>query len=187
MKQKGVRDPAVGVRHRETTRDERMRVISLRENARWSWRQIGRELRFDPRTASRIHHRYNQHSTPSNRKRTGRPLIFDDKEKARLVAFITRDSRTWHLSWEAICIESDPKTVRNVMISLGYHKRVPRTKFNVKPDVKILTSSHCLGSTGNIVPRRAYTVGLSFSFGSRAVFVQLTGTGKYFPLWFSEV
>ena len=89
MKQKGVRDPAVGVRHRETTQDERMRVISLRENARWSWRQIERELRIDPRTASRIYHRYNQHSTPSNRKRTGRPLIFDDEEKAHLVAFIT--------------------------------------------------------------------------------------------------
>ena len=140
MKQKGVRDPAVGVRHRVATRDEWMRVISLRENARWSWRQIGRELRIDPRTASRIYHRYNQYSTPSNRKRTGRPPIFDDEEKARLVAFITRDSRTRRLSWEAIRIEMDyacdPKAVRNVMISLGYHKRVPRTKFNVKPDNK---------------------------------------------------
>jgi len=140
MKQKGVRDPAVGVRHRETTRDERLRVISLRENARWAWRQIGRELRINPRTASRIYHRYNQYSTLSNRKRTGRPPTFDDEEKARLVAFITRDSRTRRLSWEAICIEMDyacdPKTVRNVMISLGYHKRVPRAKFNVKSDNK---------------------------------------------------
>jgi len=100
-----------------------MRVISLREHAGWSWRQIGRELQIDPRTASRIYHRYNQHSTPSNCIRSGRPPIFDDEEKTRLVAFITRDSRTRRLSWEAICIETDyacdPKTVRDAVISLG--------------------------------------------------------------------
>jgi len=58
------------------------------------------------------------------------------RKRVSLPFIITRDSRTRRLSWEAICIEMeyacDPKTVRNVMISLGYHKRVPRTKFNVK-------------------------------------------------------
>ncbi|KAI5854236.1 hypothetical protein BZA05DRAFT_435253 [Tricharina praecox] len=116
MKQKGVRDPAVGVSHRETTRDERMRAIALRDHAKWSWRQIGRELKMDARTASRIYHRYQRDGSPSNRKRTGRPPIFDDEEKARLVAFITRDARTRSLSWEEVCVEMDyacsPKTNR---------------------------------------------------------------------------
>jgi len=50
--------------------------------------------------------------------RTGNELapIFDDEEKARLVASITRDSRTRRLSWETICIEMDyacdPKTAK---------------------------------------------------------------------------
>jgi len=59
-----------------------------------------------------------QHGTPSNRKRTGRPPISDDDEKARR---------------PEIRIEMD-HVVRDVMISLGYHERVPRTKFGVKPD-----------------------------------------------------
>jgi len=37
----------------------------------------------------------------------------------------------------------DPKTVRNAMISLGYHKRVPRMKFNVKPKYKPKRVSRC--------------------------------------------
>jgi transposase len=139
MKQKGVRDPVPeGVSHRETTRDERIQIIAFRERVQWSWTKIGKELNIDRNTARRIYERYRQYGTPSNRKRSGRPPIFDAAEKACLEAFVTRDSRTRRLSWEAICIEMgyacDPKTVRNVLKSMGYHKRVPRRKFHVRPD-----------------------------------------------------
>jgi len=122
-----------------------MRVISLRENAGWSWRQIGRELWIDSQTASSIYHRYNQYSIPSKRKRTGRPPIFDDEEKVRLFAFITRDSRTRRLSWEAICIEMDyacdPKTVRNVMISQRCTKSEVQRKAGQQTETGCLVSS----------------------------------------------
>jgi len=62
-----------------------------------------------------------------------------------------------------------------------------RCRLETQSSVKILTSSHCLG-----LDRQRSSLaclhGRSFlSFSSRAVFVQLTGTGKYFPLWFGEV
>ena len=38
-------------------------------------------------------------------KEVGRPVIFDDEEKARLEAFVTRDAHTRRLSWEAIVLE----------------------------------------------------------------------------------
>ena len=53
--------------------------------------------------------------------------------------------------------------------------------------VRILTSWHCLGldrrrSSSACLHGRSFTV-----FGARAAFVQLTGAGKYFPLWFGKV
>jgi len=89
MKQEGVGDPAVGVGRRETNRDERPQeyIAAITSMALL-------------RTG----------------KRTGRPPIFDDEEKARLIASITHDSRARRLSWEAICIEMDyacgPKTAK---------------------------------------------------------------------------
>ncbi|KAI5842850.1 hypothetical protein BZA05DRAFT_411645, partial [Tricharina praecox] len=140
MKQKGVRDPVPeGVSHRETTRDERIQLIALREKAGWSWRRIAKEFKIDKSTAMRIYQRYQRYGTPSNRKRSGRPpVFFDAAEKARLEEFVTRDSRTRRLSWDAICVEMgyacDPKTVRDAIMSMGYHKCVPRKKFAVEPD-----------------------------------------------------
>lgn len=54
MKQKGVREQQPeGVRHRETTRDERIKVITLRE-AEWSWTKIGNYLNIDRRTCQKV-------------------------------------------------------------------------------------------------------------------------------------
>jgi len=138
---KGVREVAPeGVSHRETTRDERMRIIALKENAEWNWSQIGRELNINRRTCERIYRRWKAEDTPSNRKRSGRPVIFDVEEKARLGACVTRDARTRRLSWEAIVLEMgyacSARTVKNMMQKMGYHKRVPRKKFHVSPENK---------------------------------------------------
>lgn len=55
MKSKGVRElPPPGVRHRETTRDERLRVIALRDETAMSWTEIGRTLSIDRRTVQRV-------------------------------------------------------------------------------------------------------------------------------------
>ena len=48
MKQKGTREqPPNGVRYRETTRDERMKVITLRDHAGCGWTRIGPHLNID--------------------------------------------------------------------------------------------------------------------------------------------
>ena len=85
-----------------------------------------------------IYHRAKNTGTPSNRKRSGRPVSFNDAEKQELIDFVTRDRRTRRLSWEEITAEMgyacSAKTVQRVVQSMGYHKRVPRRKFNVRPD-----------------------------------------------------
>ena len=85
-----------------------------------------------------IYHRAKEIGTPSNRNRSGRPVLFTDTEKQELIAFVTRDRRTRRLSWEEITAEMgyacSPKTVQRVVQSMGYHKRIPRRKFNARPD-----------------------------------------------------
>ncbi|KAG0131607.1 hypothetical protein HOY82DRAFT_607875 [Tuber indicum] len=89
MKSKGTRDlQPVGKRHMETTRDERIKVISLQDNAGCSWSQIGQELNIDRRTCQKIYKRAKENGMPSNQIRTGRPPIFNEAEIARLVAFM---------------------------------------------------------------------------------------------------
>jgi len=148
MKQKGRREnPPIGVKHRETTRDERMRIITLYDDAKWNWSQIARTLNIDRRTCAKIYKRWRHNNTPSNRSRTGRPPILDAEERARLEAFVTRDAHTRRLSWEAICLElgyaCDPRTVRKAMHDMGYHKRLPRKKFNVSHENKTKRVAWC--------------------------------------------
>jgi len=55
MKQTGVREQnPVGVRHRETTRDERVRIMTLRDDAGWSWTKIGQLLKIDRWTCQKV-------------------------------------------------------------------------------------------------------------------------------------
>ena len=78
---------------------------------------------------------------------------------------------------------------RSTVICFSFSRIVHyvRCQLETQSSVKILTSSHCLGLDKQRSPS-ACLHGRSFlSFGSRAVFVQLIGAGKYFPLWFGEV
>jgi transposase len=112
--------------------------FTLRDHARMGWTEIGKKLNIDRRTCQKIYQRAkHRDGSPSNRKRPGRPPTFDDAEKKWLIDFVTRDARTRRLTYEAICIElgysCTPRTVRNVLASMGYHKRVPRRTFNIRP------------------------------------------------------
>jgi hypothetical protein len=72
--------------------------------------------------------------------RCGWPPIFDDAEKAHLLAFITRDSTTHQMSWDEICVQMgyaySARTLKRVVESIGYHKRIPRRKFNIRPAIE---------------------------------------------------
>jgi hypothetical protein len=91
-------------------------------------------------TGYQIYQRTKANGTPSNRKRTGRPPGFDDDEKRKLVASVIRGARTRRLTWDAVVAEMgyacSAKTVKRVMAEMGYHKRVPRKKFNIRPASK---------------------------------------------------
>jgi len=166
MKQTGKREQnPQGVQHRETTRDERMQVITLRDHASWSWARIGQELNIDRRICQKvsvvsnpnqcwksssiikIYQRSQESGTPSNSRWSGRRPIFIQEEKARLEVFITRDSRTRRLSWDEVCLEMGyaccPRTVKAVMEGLGYHRRVPRRRFVIRPANKPLRVAWC--------------------------------------------
>lgn len=68
----------------------------------------------------------NLYGTPSNRKRTGRPPIFSEKEKERLRLFITQDRGTRRLTWEeihdAMQYSCSPDLVRNTRMSVTKYK-----------------------------------------------------------------
>jgi len=201
MKQKGRREQnPEGVQHRKTTRDERIKVITLRE-AGWNWTRIGNHLQIDRPTCQKvailtkvpgsvlikqvanreagikIYQRTQAAGTPSNGSRSGRPPIFDEEEKHRLEAFVTRDSYTRRLSWEAICIEMNyacsARTIKWVMHSMGYHRRVPQRKFAIRPAHRPIRVAWCqeqLDWTFDDWLRVLWTDESSFStsgFGSR--------------------
>jgi transposase len=132
MKQKGRRsDYNQNTRYKETTRDERVKIIALRD-AGHSWKEIGRQVGIDFRTCQGICRRAAQNGTPTNQRRQGRPPIFTPEEKERLREFVTRDKRTRRLPFECIIQEMgyacNVRTIRTVLASMGYHKRLPRKK-----------------------------------------------------------
>lgn len=134
MKTKGTRKEHHGenTNRKETTRDERVRIIALCDSAKMTWKEIERETEIDFRTCQSIYSRAKTIVTPSNRKRSGRPVIFTEEEKERLRVFVTRDKRTRRLMWEDIIKEMgytcSIRTVRDAMASMGYHERLPRKK-----------------------------------------------------------
>ena len=85
--------------------------------------------------------------TPSNTLRTGRHPIFNEGERQRLEEFVTRDARTCRLGWDEICLEMVyaccPRTVKTVMKSMGYHRRVPRRQFAIHPANKPICVAWC--------------------------------------------
>lgn len=88
---------------------------------------------LDYRTCQKIYQRATLNGgSPSNRPRSGRPVIFNEAEKERLRAFVTQDKRTRRLQWEEVIMEMgyacSVRTLRDVMASMGYHKRLPRKK-----------------------------------------------------------
>ena len=139
MKTKGTRKehfPDSQKRH-ETTRDERIQIIALRDLAKMSWKQIGAAVDVDYRTCQQIHSRAKIMGTPSNARRTGRPPIFDDAEKKRIFDFITQDKRTRRLGWEDMIAElgyaCSVRTLRDVCSSMGFHKRQAWKKYISDP------------------------------------------------------
>ena len=59
-------------------------------------------------------------------------MLFDETEKAQLIASVTRDRRTRRRQWEEIIAEMtyacSVRTIRYVMASLAYYKHLPRTR-----------------------------------------------------------
>lgn len=116
----------------ETTRDERLEIITLREKAEFTWGQISQKTSKDKTTCRRIYERYKIYGTPSNRNRSGRPVVLSEADKQQLKTFVTSNKRTRRLSWEEITEEMGYqcswRTVKRAMESMGYYKRVPRKK-----------------------------------------------------------
>ena len=133
MKQKGEqKDYYSDENNRETTRDQRWTVIILRDKAKLSWTQIASQTGLKRSTCKMIHQRYEMSGTPSNRKRSGQPCALSERNKKDLERFVISSARTRRLPWEEITAEMgftcSWKIVRDAMISMGYHKRVPRKK-----------------------------------------------------------
>ncbi|KAG0633368.1 hypothetical protein HOY80DRAFT_1064103 [Tuber brumale] len=106
-------------KRRETTRDERLQVVTLRDKAGMTWKKIAEKVNIDFRTCQKIYQRTMLYGTPSNQHRVGRPVFFGDAEKQRLVEFVTRDPRTRRLQWEEVIVEMgyqcSVRTIRDVL------------------------------------------------------------------------
>lgn len=149
MKIQGTRQRYHGehVKRKETTRDERLRVVILREDAGMKWKEIEERTGIDYRTCEAIYRRTKLLGTPSNRKRKGRTPLFSDIEKERLRAFVTRDRNTRRMSWLEIKNEMgyvcSPRLVQETMASMGYHKRRARRKWGIRPYNKVKRVQWC--------------------------------------------
>lgn len=107
MKIKGTRgDYHPDATKKETTRDDRVRVITLRSMS-LKWQEIADRTGLKESCCKVIWHRWLKTQTSSNRPRTGRPVIFNDALKQQLVQFITSSPRTRRLTWEEIIDEMD--------------------------------------------------------------------------------
>ncbi|PUU83401.1 hypothetical protein B9Z19DRAFT_1119379 [Tuber borchii] len=117
---------------KETTRDERVQIIALQDKASLTWKEIGRKLNIDFHTCQKIYKYVKINRTPSNKRRSGRPMLFGAEEKTELLAFVTHNKRTRRLQWEEIIAEVgysySVRTIRSVMALLKYHKRLPHKK-----------------------------------------------------------
>ena len=117
---------------RETTRDERLRIITLRDEAKMKWKDIAALINIKLSTCHDIYTRSKVDHTPTNKHQSGPPAIFDEAEKDRLRLFITQNKSTRRLAWEDLLEELEyaysVHTVRNVCASMGYHKRCSRKK-----------------------------------------------------------
>ena len=137
MKFKGHRDG----HNKETTRDERLQVINLR-NAQFTWSRVSRETGLNESTCRPIYERYKLFGTPSNRKCSGRPVVLSESDKQQLKVFVISSKRTRRLSWEEITEEMgfqcSWQTVKHAMSSMGYYKRVPRKKHHLLSIVLLL-------------------------------------------------
>jgi transposase len=120
---------------KETTRDDRIRVVAFKEAGK-TWAEIADLTRIPARTCRSIWRRYQEDGDPSNRKRTGRPKILSERID-EVIRFVTSNRRTRRLQWEEIIREMNlscgVRTLRTAMAERGYHKRVPRKKFPVRP------------------------------------------------------
>jgi len=91
----------------------------------------------------KIYHSARGNCTPLNFLWTGRWPIFDVANRLQLEAFVTRNSRIWHLGWEAISLEMSDicsaDTVKCVIEELGYSRLLPRRKFAICPKNKPLS------------------------------------------------
>ena len=133
MKLKGHReDHFPSPKNRETTRDERLQIITLRKHTDKSWREIEAITKIKRSTCRQIWKRYLLIGTPSNRPRIGRPTVFTDALKLQLVTFVTSSKRTRRLSWEEIKQElgynCSARLLKETLQSIGYNKRMPRKK-----------------------------------------------------------
>lgn len=136
MKNKGTRadyHAKESIHRKETTRDERVRIIAWCDSAKMSWKEIQRHTGVDYRTCQSIYARAQATGTPSNRHQSGRPLLFTEEEKERLRLFVTREKKTRRMMWEDIIQQMgyncSVRTLRDALASMGYHKRIPRKKY----------------------------------------------------------
>ncbi|KAI9651904.1 MAG: hypothetical protein M1829_002115, partial [Trizodia sp. TS-e1964] len=115
---------------KKLTRDDRMRIITLRDEAKYSWGEIVKATRHKKSTCRMVYYRSKANGTPSTKRRSGRPEFLTPELLKQLEEFVTRDKHTCRLSWEEIILELDWKisvdVVKKRMKRLGYHKRIPR-------------------------------------------------------------
>ncbi|RPB03956.1 hypothetical protein L873DRAFT_1840796 [Choiromyces venosus 120613-1] len=120
MKMKGTRSQHFPNNNKcqETTWDERLRIITLRDEARMKWKDIAALVNIKLSTCHDIYARSKVDNIPTNKHRTGRPPIFDKAEKEKLCLFITQDKRTQRLGWENLLTELGyaclVRTLRNI-------------------------------------------------------------------------
>jgi hypothetical protein len=112
--------------YRQATRDKRLQIHTLASMGVPA-KDIAEQMTF---TESRVYYLLRALVTP--RKRKGRPEMFDDTKRQRLVDFVTASSENRQMEYFRLPVEvilhACERTIRKALGMEGYHRRVQRRK-----------------------------------------------------------
>jgi len=113
---------------RETTRDERIRIVTLRDHltkkgAPTPWKAIAKEVGINWMTCRAVYVRTKIQGSPSNLKRTGRPPAFQEEDIQKIIEYTMHDRNTRRMSWmdirDNLGLSCHPSQIRDILASRG--------------------------------------------------------------------
>lgn len=122
----------MGRKGKETTPEERKLILAMRNEGK-TFAEISRLFGRNESTIRSVYQRYKDAEDLTNKKRTGRPKVFNERDCRKIVSYVSKNPRATSSEIAAGMKQEVDKTVcnrtiRNVLKKAGYNARVARRK-----------------------------------------------------------